>query len=78
MQDENRCLSTHFWHIRGKRCVPLKCKHGRNSNSGVCLKISKKSKSIVEDDEWNDDNDSVGLFDVILHIFKQNCVQFYL
>jgi hypothetical protein len=41
MQDENRCSSTHFWHIRGKRCVPLKCKHGRDSNSGVCLEILK-------------------------------------
>jgi hypothetical protein len=35
--EELDCAKGYFWHIRGKRCAPMKCQFGRNFDSGNCL-----------------------------------------
>jgi len=38
-QEEETCPKNKFWHLRGKACVPLKCKKNqrRDSDSGRCI-----------------------------------------
>lgn len=52
--DDEDCPEDKFWHIRGKRCVPLKCyKRRRDYDTGECKKKSKKySNNIEENREW--------------------------
>ncbi|XP_021952725.1 uncharacterized protein LOC110849603 isoform X2 [Folsomia candida] len=37
--EETDCRPSEFWHIRGKACVPLKCRAGRNPETRECLQI---------------------------------------
>lgn len=38
--EERDCGDTHFWHLRGRRCVPLQCPGGnayRSPENGECI-----------------------------------------